>query len=224
MNMLAHTLAAMTAWTMISTPSLAEFQLTEQGIAGVIGKNYAMGNGDPEWSWSSQYELGQISATAGSDPSGTVTNGLDWLEDGSGFQLTSGVQHEEIIDLYTMFEGRVETQVEFVLDESMQMDFTYDLDLGTSLHLVHGEIQIMTPESTTWHVLDMDAPVGSDMYIFGPGEHKIWLHYTVTTYLGPRSAGEMSMDMTMWFTPLPAPGALALLGLAGCASRRRRRA
>jgi len=216
--------AAVTAVAMTCTPSHAGLQLENQGVGClVLQENSA--SGESNWSSAAQMELGTITASVGSNPMGTASAGLDWLEDGTGFQFTNHFQHGDINDPFTMFQGRMESMVKVILDEPMQLDYSYDMNFDEStLYLLNGRINLSSPGGSIHHTLNQEIPTGSSSYILEAGLHNINLLFVGQTYEGIQGSGEMSMGVTMRFTALPAPGALALLGLAGCASRRRRRA
>ena len=206
----------------------AGLQFIDQGISGTIHQHSLDPDVGTNTALNSFDGFGQISMGADIDTPGWLSVGaaplsddMDWV--GPGFQMWTHVQHGEITDAATFFEAQTHSFVEVELDAPMQMHWGYIVDFGETFHFNSGEIEFTSPSGTTWHTMDPMFSNGGGIHTLEAGVHRIDLSSTVTTYLGPRDAGEMSIGMTVWFTPLPAPGALALLGLAGCMGPRRRR-
>lgn len=219
-----HMIATGVVIAMIGVPSHGDIQIVNHGVGVFVLQEQAEG-GEPDWSSVAQLEMGTVTASVGSNPSGTAWAGLDWLEDGTGFQFTNGFEHGNINDSFTTFEARMESMINFVLDEPMQIDYSYELNSGGSeFSSLHGSIDFFSdPGGLFMHSFNDDFSIGNNSLILDPGTHRISTVFIGQTYLGMQGSGEMSVDMAIRFTPLPAPGALALLGLAGCAAHRRRR-
>ena len=224
MNTMTHMLAAGIVIAMSAVPSHGDIQLGDHG-AGVFVLQEDAGAGDSDWSSIAQLGMGTVVASAGSDPVGTAWAGLDWLEDGTGFQITHGFEHGDINNSFISFQARMESMIRFVLDEPMQVDYAYERDIeGNTLFSLDGAISFFSePGGWHTHMLSSNVMNGAGGLILGPGVHRISTDFVGMTYEGMEGSGEMTVDMVILFTPLPAPGALALLGLAGCAAGRRRR-
>lgn len=207
---------------MIGVPSQGGIQLDSHGIGLLMQRNHAL-SGQSETVTGHQLEMGTSVVSLEGDPNGTAWSGLDWLQDGDGFQITGGMEHDDIDDESISFESRMETMVRFHLSETMQVDYSYGLMLdGSTLESFSGSIRF-TSDSGEVHVGSLGQSGIGGSLVLGPGFHKINTILLSQTLPGMEGSGAMGIDMAIRFTSVPAPGALAILGLAGCAGCRRRR-
>ena len=222
MNIRTCMLAAGLVIGMIGVPSQGGIQLDSHGIGLIMQRNHAL-SGQSETVTGHQLEMGTSVVSLGGEPSGTAWSGLDWLQDGDGFQITAGLEHGDIDDDSISFESRMETMVRFHLSETMQVDYSYGLMFdGSTLEPLVGSIRI-TSDSGEVHVGSLGQSGTGGSLMLGPGFHKINTILLAQTLPEMEGSGGVGLDMTIRFTSVPAPGALALLGLAGCAGCRRRR-
>lgn len=215
--------AAVAAVAVHCMPSHAGIQLEKTGI-GCIMSVEDTDTGVHDTSWSAQLEMGMVSVSIDGTPSATGSVGMGWLEDGAGFQLSSRFLHGENNDPFAVIHGRSESMVEFTLDESMRLDYAYDMDFDAMMSVLDGQLRLVSQtHGTTFYSLNEELSSGAVSFILEAGTYKITQDIFGQTHAGVQDSGTMSIESTMRFTSLPAPGALALLGLAGCARRRGRR-
>lgn len=221
MKTIMNMLMAGAAITMTSLPSIAGIQY-DAFASAVIIEHVDEQTGEATLASDSVFGLGTALASTDTSPNSTGWSGLGMLADGSGFQYSGGFQHEEIDDVSTSFQFRAENVIEFTLDTAMQWDYSFVMDVN-GVDLDHGYFGLENADGAVFN-LGVYADHSSEYsYTLAAGDYKLEIALLGQSMAGATGSGGLSWDMSMQFSAFPGPGALALLGLAGIASRRRRR-
>ena len=185
------------------------------------------GEDEYEFVTDSTTTLGMARAEAGSDPGGAAWSSTSMFGGGAQFSVSQGLSYDSMYYDPADFDADMYSRLSITLDQEMQLDYSFSWAVN-SAELFNGSFKIYRG-STYVHgrYYSSSNQAGGSSIMLGPGS------YTFAFDLDGRDASGMYPDFSsgnsrlvsyMSFSEVPAPGALALLGLAGCAWRRGRRA
>ena len=176
----------------------------------------------------SRSTLGMARAEAGSDPAGAAWSSTGMLADGTRFSVSQGLSYDSMYYDPADFDADMFSRLTIRLEQEMQLDYSFSWTVN-SAELFNGTFRIK--QGSTYlqsrSYSSSNQAEGSSM-VLGPGTYTFFFWLSGREASGgmfpDRSSGNSRLVSYMSFSEVPAPGALALLGLAGCAWRRGRRA
>ena len=150
------------------------------------------------------------------------------LGDGMRFSVSQGLSYDSMYYDPADFDADMFSRLTIRLEQEMQLDYSFSWTVN-SAELFNGTFRIK--QGSTYlqsrSYSSSNQAEGSSM-VLGPGTYTFFFWLSGREASGgmfpDRSSGNSRLVSYMSFSEVPAPGALALLGLAGCAWRRGRRA
>ena len=171
--------------------------------------------------------LGAARAEAGDDPAGAAWSSVGRYDDGMRYTVSQGLSYGSMYSDPVDFTGMMYSTLVLTIDHEMQLDYSFAWSMN-SARLTNGSFEIRRGSDTVHRrIYDAIDPAAGASILLGPGTYSLTFRLRGSEASGGMfpdwSSGNSRLLTTMNFSTIPAPGALALLGLAGCAWRRGRR-
>lgn len=176
----------------------------------------------------SRTSLGMAQAQAGEDPGGVAWSAVGMYDDGMRFMVSQGLSYDSMYPDPAEFDADMRSRISITLDQSMRLDYSFVWSIN-SAELFNGAFDIYRDFSLHHHCsFSASNPIEGGSIVLEAGYYSFVFNLDGAEASGgvfpDWTSGNSSLVTTMNFSAGPAPGALALLGLAGCAWRRGRRA
>lgn len=210
-------------------PSLAGIQLNDvHSEATLTYENGGGMFGDDEYEYDSDTTdfLGTARAEAGNDPWGVAWSSAFMYEGGMRFSVRQGLSYDSMWADPADFRSSMYSRLSITIDQQMQLDYSFNWSLD-SAELYNGSFAIRrgstyvggrsysASNQTAGSSILLDSGTYTFFFHLRGREGSNWMDYF--------SSSSSQFVANMNFSEVPAPGALALLGLAGCVHRRSRR-
>lgn len=210
-------------------PSLAGIQLNDvYSEASLTYENGGGMFGDDEYEYDSDTAdyLGTARAEAGNDPGGAAWSSTFRYQGGTRFEVRQGLSYDSMWADPADFRSSMYSRLSITIDRELQLDYSFNWSLD-SAELRNGSFTILrgstyvdrrtysSSNQAAGSSIMLDPGAYTFIFRLGGREGSNWMEYS--------SSSSSQFVANMNFSEVPAPGGLALLGLAGCAWRRARR-